>query len=359
MNHMNTHISRYPNDHHPSLKAWNAADEYLLDFWKNLRANRQQYCFLCHDRFGFLHVNAAGSQPQSVALYASQMKAIELNCQRNNIGTGMLINTFQKPAHPASVAMLKIPKSLDLFDHYLHWICTHSQKEVQIYAGFMTRHFTETLLSIARKYFHTVEQSLARKKARVLILKVKKELSDAPPAYQEYEFHGTRYRQWAGVFSASGPDMASRFLLDHFTARVSERSILDLGCGNGLLAAELHKRHEYSDIYLMDDFLPAVESARLNLSEPNVQYIWDDGSQEIPPVDLVVCNPPFHVEYETDLHLPLRLFSYAHRCLKPGGRMVIVANTHLNYSLQLTAIFCHCVRIASNQKFEILEAVKG
>ena len=40
----------------------------------------------------------------------------------------------------------------------------------------MTRHFTKNMLEIASSYFDTIEQSKAKKKARLLILKDKKEV---------------------------------------------------------------------------------------------------------------------------------------------------------------------------------------
>jgi 16S rRNA G1207 methylase RsmC len=97
----------------------------------------------------------------------------------------------------------------------------------------------------------------------------------------------------------------------------------------------------------------------MNIAGKRVHPIWDDATAHIPPVDLVVCNPPFHVEYETDVELPLRLFAYAHRVLRPGGRLVLVANRHLNYSTRLSGIFAEVKTIAQSEKFEVLEAAKG
>ncbi|WP_337241558.1 methyltransferase, partial [Proteus faecis] len=46
------------------------------------------------------------------------------------------------------------------------------------------------------------------------------------------------------------------------------------------------------------------------------------------------------------------------RCLKINGELYIVANRHLDYFHKLKKIFGNCVTIATNNKFEVLKAVK-
>ena len=88
------------------------------------------------------------------------------------------INPLSSIDEKVDIALMKVPKSVNLFELYLAQIVTCIKDEGVVYCSFMTRHFTKQLLSISNKYFEVVEQSLAKKKARVLILKKKKEVKE-------------------------------------------------------------------------------------------------------------------------------------------------------------------------------------
>ncbi|MBT3407630.1 methyltransferase, partial [Candidatus Woesearchaeota archaeon] len=63
-------------------------------------------------------------------------------------------------------------------------------------------------------------------------------------------------------------------------------------------------------VKLIDDFYLAIESAKLNLKGEDVYFHYNDTLKEIEEnsIDLVVSNPPFHFEYETNIEISLNLF---------------------------------------------------
>ena len=72
----------------------------------------------------------------------------------------------------------------------------------------------------------------------------------------------------------------------------------------------------------------------------------------------MVSNPPFHVEHEIDINLPLELFKQVHRCLSDAGTFQLVANNHLNYKTHLVKIFGDVEVTAQNEKFVVYTCSK-
>jgi 16S rRNA (guanine1207-N2)-methyltransferase len=52
-------------------------------------------------------------------------------------------------------------------------------------------------------------------------------------------------------------------------------------------------------------------------------------------VDLILCNPPFHIGTSVNAGAALRLFDAAGRVLAPSGELWTVFNSHLAYDRAL------------------------
>ena len=130
-------------------------------------------------------------------------------------------------------------------------------------------------------------------------------------------------------------------------------TVLDLACGNGILAKEVAKEFPAAEYHLIDDSMLAIESAKLNVKGDNYHFYHNNNLEDLGSntMDYIVCNPPFHVEYEIDISLPLRLFRAAEKKLKPEGKFQVVANTHLNYKPHLEKIFKMVKVVHDNDKF--------
>jgi len=112
---------------------------------------------------------------------------------------------------------------------------------------------------------------------------------------------------------------------------------------------------------MMDDSYLAIASTEMNLTESEgvkviAQYNLDSFEEE--KFDLVITNPPFHFEYEVDPSIAFQLMSDTHRILSNRGRLIIVANRHLNYKSQLSKYYIEVNIIKENNKFVIFEAMK-
>ncbi|MDA3884960.1 MAG: methyltransferase [Candidatus Delongbacteria bacterium] len=351
-------IKRYDLSEDKSLQAWNAADEYLLQAM-NDQEIKPNNLSIYNDRFGFLACHLNEFNPSVVITNKSQQKSIESNLKANDLPS---VN-FEYPIYDLDskmdIALVKIPKSLDLFRLFLEHITQNSTDDVTVLCAFMTRYFSPNLLEIAKEYFEVIEQSRAQKKSRLLILNKKKK-SIQREMITSLTYKDQEYRQYLGVFSAEHIDYATQFFLDHLEVKKTDQYILDLASGNGVIGNEIFKQLPDAEIHLMDDSFLAVESAKLNISGDNIHHhfnnelsIFDSDS-----FDLIVTNPPFHFEYEINIQVPLQLFRGCHRCLKKGGNLQIVANKHLNYKTHLERLFKTVQVIAEAKKFIVYKCVK-
>ena len=108
------------------------------------------------------------------------------------------------------------------------------------------------------------------------------------------------------MFSAKEIDQATQFFINNLQVEENTKEVLDLAAGNGVLGYIIQKQLPNCKIHLIDDFYLAIESAKLNLKGENVCFHYNDTLKEIEEnsIDLVVSNPPFHFEYETNIEFP-------------------------------------------------------
>lgn len=354
----NFNIQRYDLSCDKSLRAWNAADEYLLqleDYW----TDKETKITLYNDRFGYLTCHLNAYQATTICTQKSQMQAIQLNLESNKLNPINFSNPLTELDTSIGIALVKIPKSLDLFRLFLEHISRNSTDSVTILCGFMTRHFSPKILEIAEEYFEEVSQSRAVKKARLLTLSKKKTLPQTS-LLKGIQFKNQIYQQYLGVFSANHIDYATQFFLEHFSYAGVPKTVLDLASGNGIIASRINQQYPNSKINLLDDSYLAIESGKLNLIGANVQHHWHYNLDifEENAFDLIVSNPPFHFEYEVNMNITLNLFKNCLRCLKEGGELQLVANRHLNYKAHLERLFKFVEIVAENKKFVVYRCVK-
>lgn len=356
-------IERYPATNNRSLQPWNASDELMLVYLEKQDLSSKSIA-IYNDRFGFLSCVLNDVDPYIIIDYKSQEKAILRNFEAN--GLSFKLELSVSPLAPLSnqvdIALIKIPKSLDLFRLYLYQLSQQLTDDALVICGFMTKYFSPQMLTISNEFFEDVEQSKAKKKSRILILKKKKKpkeinlLNEIP--LNENDQEAAQIKQYFGVFSANNIDYATQYLVDHIQVKENEQRVLDLACGNGVLAYTVQNQAPGREIHVLDDSILAIESAKLNLDVRLTHFHFNDSLDEFEDdyFDLVVSNPPFHFEFETNIEISIDLFSQVKRCLKAEGRFLCVANQHLNYKSHLEKIFTEVKTVAENKKYVIYEA---
>ena len=347
-------INRVPETQQNNLLPWNAADELMLQHLSKMPATKGNTAIV-HDRFGFLSCTLSSYKPLSIYLNHSQKEALEQNMSVNNIPKQdvSIMNPTQSIDQDLELVLMKMPKSTDLFHYYLQHLSKHLTENSVLIVGFMTKYFSQQSLEIAKKYFEEATQTKAQKKARLLILKKPKNPSLDHELIHELPYKDKIFKQYYGVFSGKNIDYASQFFMENMEIKEEDRKVLDVGCGNGVLAWHIQQENKKAQVNLLEDNYLALESAKMNISEESAHFHFNHQLNKLhtKDFDLVVSNPPFHFEHENNIEISLSLFMQIKKGLKKGGNFQLVANKHLNYKIHLEKIFSSVEILAQNNKF--------
>ncbi|MBS9774659.1 MAG: class I SAM-dependent methyltransferase [Tenacibaculum sp.] len=350
-------LQRYPKTDDNSLKAWSNAELLAFNY---IEEKNTDNIHLFNDRFGVWNCLLSNKNTTTIWTYASQQKAIEQNLLLNNIINNTNFKTPLNNLNIVDLALIKIPKSLELFELFLQQIHKASNNKTEVVCCFMTKYFSESYLKIAQKYFNNLTQTKAWKKARLLILNEPKNNIESNKLINKIDWKNSYLQQYYGVFSSKKIDIGTQFLLENLKIKENEVNILDVASGNGIIAFDIVKQNPNIKLTLVDDFNLAIESSKINLKGFDANFICSENLKNLikNSFDLIVSNPPFHFEYENNIEIALSLFKEVKDCLKENGRFVLVYNKHLNYKTHLNIIFSKTKEIAVNKKFVVCECYK-
>jgi 16S rRNA (guanine1207-N2)-methyltransferase len=182
------------------------------------------------------------------------------------------------------------------------------------------------------------------------------ELSGAnPPMLVE-----DRFRTAPGMFSFERIDAGSRLLAANLPADLSG-AVADFCAGWGYLSAEAALRCPgitALDLYEAD--FEALEAAKVNLeaASPPKAFYWQDllAEKVARRYDAIVMNPPFHKSRAAEPEIGAGMIRAAAVALKPGGRLLMVANRKLPYEKVLAAVFSRHAEIAADGLFKVFSA---
>jgi 16S rRNA (guanine1207-N2)-methyltransferase len=166
-------------------------------------------------------------------------------------------------------------------------------------------------------------------------------------------------RSLPGVFAYDRVDAGTALLLDVLEIPAGAR-VLDVGCGYGIIGL-LAARLGAAQVELADVNLLAVAAASENIRQNRILQARALASDGVPEgaarrYDLVVSNPPFHVGKSVDGDIARAFIERAQYALKPGGRLVLVANQFLRYDQVLRAAFEQVICLASNRSYRVWSA---
>ena len=135
--------------------------------------------------------------------------------------------------------------------------------------------------------------------------------------------HEYNFKAASGVYSFKRIDKATRILLDHMS--VHGKSVLDLGCGYGAIGITIKKEHPEMQVYMSDINKRAVEFAKINAKDNNVEIDirWGDVYEpwEGMKFDMIVINPPIAAGKK----VWMKMIEEAPEHLHDGGTLQVVA----------------------------------
>ncbi|QGV81545.1 methyltransferase [Streptomyces ficellus] len=379
-------LARHPEDPRDRLRAWDAADEYLLGHLAESApaalapsAPATGTVVVAGDRWGALATSLAGHHPGRVVQITDSFLAREAT-RANLARAGLdetsvrLLTTRDTPPERIDVLLVRVPKSLGLLEDQLHRLAPALHPGTLVVGTGMVKEIHTSTLRLFERLIGPTRTSLAVKKARLIFATPDPELprtagpwphrytlpDDAPAAVA-----GRTVVNHAGIFCADRLDVGTRFFLQHLPRGLGDARVVDLGCGNGVVGLAVALAEPAARLLFTDESYQAVASAEETFRagagpDREAEFLVGDGLADVPAgsVDLVLNNPPFHSHQATTDLTARRMFTGARRALRSGGELWVVGNRHLGYHVTLRRIFGNADVVASDPRFVVLRAVK-
>ncbi|WP_029430612.1 class I SAM-dependent methyltransferase [Blastococcus sp. URHD0036] len=342
-------LRREPDVEAPELVAVDATDRLLLDEAAPLLAAAGPgEVVVVDDSHGALTLGAVGLHGARDVRVHQDLLVGELALAANADRTGLAGTYRSMPLDGelfagARLVLTKAPKALDALREVTELVAAHAAPDVTLLVGGRIKHMTHGMNDVLRLGFADVTASLARQKSRLLVARGPR--GDVPasfPRSRRDEPSGLTVCAHGAAFAGTRVDDGTRALLRNLPqAAPDARTALDLGCGTGVLAVALAVARLDLTVVASDQSAAAVGSAAATAAAngvaDRVRTSRDDAASTIGPgsVDLVVCNPPFHLGTSVVTAAADRLFAAAARVLRPGGELWTVYNNRLPHRAAL------------------------
>jgi len=362
-------LNRYPIRKKETLRAWDAADEYVLNHLHDV-IKQEHRILIINDNFGALSLALHSFNPtvQTDSFLAHQglLQNLATNALTENEMT--ILSSMDSLEGHYDVVIIKVPKSHAYLEDILYKIQAHITAETKIISAAMAKNIHTNTLKIYEKVLGETTTSLAKKKARLIFTDFTRSPSTSPyPECFELALEEKSFSicNQSNVFSREKLDLGTRFLLENLPHSDNYKTIVDLGCGNGILGIVTALQHPQAHITFTDESYMAVASAKQNFetafgTDRKAEFIVSDCLSETKKesVDLILCNPPFHQNTVVGDHIAWQMFNDAYATLNKGGEFWIVGNHHLAYHAKLKSIFGGYKIVASNKKFAVMLSKK-
>lgn len=358
-------LRRAPDVEAPELVAVDATDRLLLDeAAAALALCEPGEVAVVDDAYGALTLGAVALHGAADVRVAQDLLLGERALARNAARTG-LTGTYRslplaEVAAGARVVLVQAPKALDALREIAERVAAVAAPDVTVLVGGRVKHMTHAMNDVLGDSFADVSATLARQKSRVLVARGPKPGPSSFPRRQEHPDLGLTVCAHGAAFAGTKIDVGTRTLLGTLDRMAPDAATaLDLGCGTAVLAVLLARARPSLDVLAADQSAAAVASARataeVNGLEDRVRVVRDDAADSLPDasLDLVVCNPPFHVGAAVVTTAADRLFAAAARVLRPGGELWTVYNSALRYKPVLARVVGPTRVVEQTPKFTV------
>ncbi len=336
------------------LQAWDGTDAHLVESLEGTDGP----VLVVDDRFGGLALACAERCVGVWADHAPARVALAANAARNRrTSPPFVASTSQVPG--AAVVLACLPRGL----RRLEWLAARLAalpEGTRYFFGARSKDVQRSAVAVVEAALGPASTGLAKHRSR-LISAVRDGRVAPEPSLRTWEVDGLVVRGLPGVFGEAKLDPGAAALVPAIAAWDAE-TVVDLGCGTGVLGAVAARRNPAATVAFRDASFLAVESARRTWEGgglgPRATFAAADVLDGVPDrsVDVVLCNPPFHAGRTITRVVAHRMIRESARVLRPGGRLVLVGNRHLGYHQRLPKHF-GAVRLArSDRRFVVFEA---
>lgn len=309
----------------------------------------------------------------------------------------------------ARLVLLQLPRSLAELKEIAWAVASYAHLEVVLLAGGRDKHLSRGMNEVLGKYFGEVHAGLGKRKSRVLTARMPKPeatFGDAPfPTWGRDPDLPFALAAYGATFAGATLDHGSRLLLGtlgtfatlgdlggdgkdargratapaHKTApghsgewigagtdprTPGPQHIVDLGCGNGVLAVAAALLVPEARVIASDQSLAAASSTWQTVTAAGVadrvEVHRADATEAVPDgwADLMLLNPPFHSGATVHTEVAHRLIRAAARALARGGELRLVFNSHLGYRSLVERVIGPTRQLARDRTFTVLSAIR-
>lgn len=341
----------YPKVAEHVARPWDSADEYLLR-----ETNTSLPTLIINDRHGAL--SCLYPQQQNWIDSACSINAIQQNREKNRRPTlaSELIKNEQQINSTLQQVVIKLPKNFEQLKFWLFHCGQQLPANTRYWLAGMTKHIPIAWLNWLERHSDHYQQFRIIKKARLIAFNAPR--IDSPKS-MGYQLDDIKLMALPGVFSRSKLDIGSQVLLpflNDLLSDITNQTVCDLGCGNGLLALTIKKNHPHAHVIATDDSYTAVRASEYNAKHNKLKletYHGNALSQINEPLDWVICNPPYHDGHKELTHIAMTMFKQSAQKLKDNGKLLLVANRHLPYRKTLNKYFLDVKLLSANPKFNV------
>jgi 16S rRNA (guanine1207-N2)-methyltransferase len=359
-------LRREPDVEAPDLVAVDATDRLLLDEAAELLGGvGPGEVAVANDSYGALTLGAVVAGARDVRVHQDLLVG-EQALARNAERTGLTATYRSLPLGPGladgvRLVLAKAPKSLDALRELTEVVAASAAPDVTLLVGGRVKHMTLAMNDVLGLGFSEVHATLARQKSRALVARGPRPgVTSSFPRRQEHPDLGLTVSAHGAAFAGTRVDAGTRALLAVLPRMAPDaRTALDLGCGTGVLATALALARPGLTVLAGDQSAAAVasaaETAAANGVADRVRVVRDDAASTVldASVDLVVCNPPFHLGAAVVTGAADRLFAAAGRVLRPGGQLWCVYNNRLPHKAALRRLVGPTQVAASDRRFTV------
>lgn len=270
-----------------------------------------------------------------------------------------------EPAKPYDLAVIYLPKSTNLIEFSLASVAKVLELGTMVMVVGSNNSGIRSSGGLIEQYVGPVLSS--RSARHSVLLQAEQRIT---PGSFEAERHylvqipGRQFKvvTLPGVFSHGQLDDGTRLLLDNIDD-LDFRTALDWGCGSGVIGTALRLAYPETRVDFVDSNVMAIEATRRTLAANDLSLDGVEGSDIFSNVtekyDLITANPPFHGGLHTDYAITESFISQAGRHLTRSGRLMVVANSFLNYVRVFGRYFNDVRILADNNRYRVIQARHG
>ncbi len=164
----------------------------------------------------------------------------------------------------------------------------------------------------------------------------------------------TQFVSYPGLFAHGRLDPGTALLLDALPKIDAGASVLDFGCGAGVIAHTVRRRAPDARLTVLDVDSLALHAARQNV--PDAAFVLSDGWAALEAVrrfDLILSNPPLHRGKEEDFGALEALIRGARDRLKPRGRLLAVVQRTAGVGALFAAALRNTAMLVETPQYQV------